>query len=345
MELIEYLEKVEEQIDRLIDRYFGAPVGELNKASAHLLTAGGKRLRPAVMMLAADAVRKGSSDDLIPAAIALELTHSFTLIHDDIMDGDEVRRGVPTVNKKWDEPTAILAGDVLYARAFEFICMALASDAAKLRAVSMLAVTCEEICAGQHLDMAFEDRDDVSEEEYLEMVGKKTGALYAASAAIGGVLAGGSQPQIDALFRYGMNIGSDIREGKQTLINIKAREHGFDLAPYRRRLNDAEIDELIQKLTDIGVIPADQHRYVLCRAGLLRMTEDLLHVLRAYALQNAVRHGDAPKAGAIVGAVMGKHPELRSRAKEVSALVRQVIEEVTALSPEARLKNMQKVGS
>lgn len=278
MELIEYLEKVEEQVDRLIDRYFGAPVGELNKASAHLLTAGGKRLRPAVMMLAADAVRRGSSDDLMPAAIALELTHSFTLIHDDIMDGDEVRRGVPTVNKKWDEPTAILAGDVLYARAFEFICQALTTDAAKLRAVSMLAITCEEICAGQHLDMAFEDRDDVSEEEYLEMVGKKTGALYAASAAIGGVLAGGSQPQIDALFRYGMNIGvafqiqddlidllaspeksgkdraSDIREGKQTLINIKAREHGFDLAPYRRRLSDAEIDDLIQQLTQIGVI-------------------------------------------------------------------------------------------
>jgi geranylgeranyl diphosphate synthase type I len=278
MELIEYLEKVEEQVDRLIDRYFGAPVGELNKASAHLLTAGGKRLRPAVMMLAADAVRRGSSDDLMPAAIALELTHSFTLIHDDIMDGDEVRRGVPTVNKKWDEPTAILAGDVLYARAFEFICQALTADAAKLRAVSMLAITCEEICAGQHLDMAFEDRDDVSEEEYLEMVGKKTGALYAASAAIGGVLAGGSQPQIDALFRYGMNIGvafqiqddlidllaspeksgkdraSDIREGKQTLINIKAREHGFDLTPYRRRLSDAEIDDLIQQLTQIGVI-------------------------------------------------------------------------------------------
>ncbi|WP_440949872.1 polyprenyl synthetase family protein [Methanosphaerula subterraneus] len=278
MELIEYLEKVEEQVDRLIDRYFGAPVGELNKASAHLLTAGGKRLRPAVMMLAADAVRRGSSDDLMPAAIALELTHSFTLIHDDIMDGDEVRRGVPTVNKKWDEPTAILAGDVLYARAFEFICQALTADAAKLRAVSMLAITCEEICAGQHLDMAFEDRDDVSEEEYLEMVGKKTGALYAASAAIGGVLAGGSQPQIDALFRYGMNIGvafqiqddlidllaspeksgkdraSDIREGKQTLINIKAREHGFDLAPYRRRLSEAEIDDLIQQLTQIGVI-------------------------------------------------------------------------------------------
>ncbi len=278
MELIEYLEKVEEQVDRLIDRYFGAPVGELNKASAHLLTAGGKRLRPAVMMLAADAVRRGSSDDLMPAAIALELTHSFTLIHDDIMDGDEVRRGVPTVNMKWDEPTAILAGDVLYARAFEFICQALTADAAKLRAVSMLAITCEEICAGQHLDMAFEDRDDVSEEEYLEMVGKKTGALYAASAAIGGVLAGGSQPQIDALFRYGMNIGvafqiqddlidllaspeksgkdraSDIREGKQTLINIKAREHGFDLAPYRRRLSDAEIDDLIQQLTRIGVI-------------------------------------------------------------------------------------------
>jgi len=278
MELNEYLAMVGERVDRLIDRYFGDPVGELNKASAHLLTAGGKRLRPAVVVLAADAVRAGTSDDLMPAAIALELTHSFTLIHDDIMDGDEVRRGVPTVNKQWDEPTAILAGDVLYARAFAFICQALAPDAAKLRAVSMLAITCEEICAGQHMDMAFETRDDVSEDEYLEMVGKKTGALYAASAAIGGVLAGASQPQIDALYRYGMNIGvafqiqddlidllaspeksgkdraSDIREGKQTLINIKAREHGFDLAPYRRRLTDAEIDALILDLTALGVI-------------------------------------------------------------------------------------------
>ena len=114
-ELSPYLKSVAQQIDGMIDRYFTHAPGELNRASAHLLNAGGKRLRPAVVMLSADAVMHGSSSDIIPAALALELTHTFTLIHDDIMDGDSLRRGVPTVHTKWDMPTGILAGDVLYA--------------------------------------------------------------------------------------------------------------------------------------------------------------------------------------------------------------------------------------
>ena len=276
--LADYLEKNADRIDKVIHRYFGDIHGDLFRASAHLLLAGGKRLRPAVVMLAADAVRKGSSDDLIPAALALELTHNFTLIHDDIMDGDRVRRGVPTVHTVWDEPTAILAGDVLYAKAFEFICLSEASDAAKVRATKMLARTCAEICDGQSMDMAFEKRNDVSEAEYLEMVSKKTGVLYGASAAIGGILAGANPIQTDALYQFGLNSGiafqiqddlidllaspeisgkdqaSDIREGKQTLIAIKAREKGIDLAPYRRSLSPEEINDLIAKLKDAGVI-------------------------------------------------------------------------------------------
>ncbi|HQD26706.1 MULTISPECIES: polyprenyl synthetase family protein [Methanoculleus] len=276
--LADYLEKNADRIDKVIHRYFGDVHGDLFRASAHLLLAGGKRLRPAVVMLAADAVRKGSSDDLIPAALALELTHNFTLIHDDIMDGDRVRRGVPTVHTVWDEPTAILAGDVLYAKAFEFICLSEASDAAKVRATKMLARTCAEICDGQSMDMAFEKRNDVSEAEYLEMVSKKTGVLYGASAAIGGILAGANPIQTDALYQFGLNSGiafqiqddlidllaspeisgkdqaSDIREGKQTLIAIKAREKGIDLAPYRRSLSPEEINDLIAKLKDAGVI-------------------------------------------------------------------------------------------
>ncbi|MCK8519200.1 polyprenyl synthetase family protein [Methanoculleus sp. 7T] len=276
--LEEYLEKNADRIDKVINRYFGDVHGDLFRASAHLLLAGGKRLRPAVVILAADAVKRGSSDDLLPAALALELTHNFTLIHDDIMDGDVTRRGVPTVHTVWDEPTAILAGDVLYAQAFEFICLSDADDAAKVRATKMLARTCAEICEGQSMDMAFETRDDVSEPEYLEMVGKKTGVLYGASAAIGGILAGANPVQADALYQFGVNSGiafqiqddlidlcasseksgkdraSDIREGKQTLIAIKAREKGIDLAPYRRDLTDAEIDDLIARLKDAGVI-------------------------------------------------------------------------------------------
>ena len=275
-ELLPYLESVAQEIDLMIDRYFIDKVGELNKASAHLLAAGGKRLRPAVVMLAADAVKRGSSQDIIQAALALELTHTFTLIHDDIMDDDSLRRGVQTVHTKWDMPTGILAGDVLYARAFEFICLAKAHDNAKVRAVSMLARACADICEGQHMDMSFVHRNDVDEYEYLEMVKKKTGVLYAAAAGIGAILAGSTAHQAKALYLFGLNTGiafqiqddlidlltpaeksgknraSDLREGKQTLIMIKAREKGVDLQKYRRDLSDADIDAAIKELTDAG---------------------------------------------------------------------------------------------
>ncbi len=273
-----YLASVAETIDRMIDRYFVDKTGVLNKASAHLLAAGGKRLRPAVVMLAADAVKPGSSDEILHAALALEVTHTFTLIHDDIMDDDSLRRGVQTVHTKWDVPTGILAGDVLYARAFEHLCMANAKDEAKVRAVTMLARACADICEGQHMDMSFEHRSDVDEGEYLEMVKKKTGVLYAAAAGIGAVLAGGSAVQVKTLYNFGLNTGiafqiqddlidllspaeksgkdqaSDLREGKQTLLMIKAREKGLDLKKYQRALSPADIDRAIRELTDAGVI-------------------------------------------------------------------------------------------
>ncbi|PKL66118.1 MAG: phosphoesterase [Methanomicrobiales archaeon HGW-Methanomicrobiales-3] len=277
-DLPSYLESVAKTIDHMIDRYFVDKTGELNKASAHLLAAGGKRLRPAVVMLAADAVRPGSSDDILQAALALEVTHTFTLVHDDIMDDDKLRRGVQTVHTKWDMPTGILAGDVLYARAFEHICMTTATDAAKVRAVTMLAKACAEICEGQHMDMSFEHRTDVSEGEYLEMVRKKTGVLYAAAAGIGAVLGGGNGVQVKALYNFGLNTGvafqiqddlidlltpseksgkdqaSDLREGKQTLLMIKAREKGLDLKKYQRDLSPADIEAAIRELTAAGVI-------------------------------------------------------------------------------------------
>jgi len=273
-----YLESVAKQIDRMIDRYYVDKAGELNKASAHLLAAGGKRLRPAVVMLAADAVKPGSSDDLMQAALALEVTHTFTLIHDDIMDDDCLRRGVPTVHTKWDMPTGILAGDVLYSRAFEHISLVTAKDEAKVKAIRMLARACADICEGQHMDMSFEHRTDVSEDEYMEMVKKKTGVLYAAAAGIGAVLAGGNAVQVKALYNFGLNTGiafqiqddiidlltpseksgkdqaSDLREGKQTIIMIRAREKGLDLMKYKRDLSAADIDEAIRELTEAGVI-------------------------------------------------------------------------------------------
>jgi geranylgeranyl diphosphate synthase, type I len=277
-ELSLYLSSVAKTIDHMIDRYFIDRTGDLNRASAHLLAAGGKRLRPAVVMLAADAVKAGSSDELLDAALALEITHTFTLIHDDIMDDDSLRRGVQTVHTKWDMPTGILAGDVLYARAFEHICKVNAKDDAKVRAVTMLAKACADLCEGQHMDMSFAHRNDVDEHEYLEMVRKKTGVLYAAAAGIGAILAGGNTVQVKALYSFGLTTGiafqiqddlidlltpaeksgkdqaSDLREGKQTLLTIKAREKGLDLSKYRRDLTPADVQAAIQELTDAGVI-------------------------------------------------------------------------------------------
>jgi len=282
MDLEIYLKQTAAEVNELLRIQYGDPKTALSEAANHLLFAGGKRLRPALFKLSADAIRQGSSSALMPAGLALEVTHNFTLIHDDIMDKDAYRRGQKTVHTLWGEPAAILAGDVLYARAFSLICQSKAEDAPKVESIAMLAKTCVEICEGQQQDISFEDRDDVTRSEYLEMVTKKTGVLYGAAAAIGSLLAGGSKEQTDALYQYGCNIGaafqiqddlidllassdksgkdqaSDIREGKQTLIAIEARLRGVDLKPYRRPLTPDEITALISLLTKEGVIAAVQ---------------------------------------------------------------------------------------
>lgn len=300
MDLETYLRKTATEVNTLLDQYYGNPATELSKASNHLLFAGGKRLRPALFKLAADTIRSGSSAGILPAGLALEVTHNFTLIHDDIMDGDATRRGKPTVHTLWGEPAAILAGDVLFARSFCLIADAMAPDGAKVEASAMLAKTCVEICEGQQLDMSFETRQDVTRDEYLDMVTKKTGVLYGAAAAMGALLSGASKLQTGALYTYGCSIGaafqiqddiidlmasseqsgkdqaSDIREGKQTLIAITAREKGIDLAPYRRALSADEIVSLIGLLENAGIITEVQET----ADTMVRKAIDGLSVLR-----------------------------------------------------------------
>ena len=282
MDLKEYLKQVAFKVDCEADEYSKAVETRLREAASHLLTAGGKRLRPAMVMLAADAVRPGASEDVVEAALALEWLHTYTLVHDDIMDGDSLRRGEPTVHTVYGEPTAILAGDCLHADAFEHICRVKnCEDRAKLVAVQMLAHASHELCEGQQEDISFEERDDVSEAEYLGMVRKKTGVLYAAAAGIGAALAGGDGRQIGAMYTLGLNTGiafqiqddiidlltpsevsgknqaSDLRENKQTIVAITARGMGVDLSKYHKAdLSAEEIAEAIALLEDSGVLPA-----------------------------------------------------------------------------------------
>ena len=266
----------------------------LYSASRYLLDAGGKRLRPTIVLLIAEAVSdveplstdfrtfptpNGEAIDVLSAAVSIEVIQSFTLIHDDIMDDDDLRRGVPAVHREYDTETAILAGDTLYSKAFEYMLDTGAPADRSVRALNELATTCTEICEGQALDVSFEDQTDVSTEEYLEMIEFKTAVLYAAAAAIPATLLGCDQETVDSLHGYGLDIGrafqiqddlldltvssdelgkqrgSDLIEGKRTAITLHARNQGIDveeLVPDSP--SDAEIEAAVERLEAAGSI-------------------------------------------------------------------------------------------
>ncbi len=265
-------------VEEAIRKYL--PVREpegLYKAARHLIGAGGKRLRPVLSLIATEAIGE-DWNRILPAAVAIETIHNFTLIHDDIMDRDVMRRGVPTVHVAFDEATAILAGDTLFAEAFEIITRCDVDAANLVRASRMLTDVCVKICEGQYLDMSFEKQNSISEEDYLEMVKKKTGVLIAASCALPAVLFGKDDEIVDALWNFGLlsgiafqihddvldltgkdkigkDWGSDIVEGKKTLIMIKAMEMGVEIDIFGKgKATKEEIEKAVKKLEKCGAI-------------------------------------------------------------------------------------------
>ncbi|MBE2899296.1 polyprenyl synthetase family protein [Methanothermobacter thermautotrophicus] len=251
MEVVDILRKYSEIADERIRESISDITPEtLLKASEHLITAGSKKIRPSLALLSAEAVG-GEPEDAAGVAAAIELIHTFSLIHDDIMDDDEIRRGEPAVHVLWGEPMAILAGDVLFSKAFEAVIRNGDSERVK-DALAVVVDSCVKICEGQALDMGFEERLDVTEDEYMEMIYKKTAALIAAATKAGAIMGGGSPQEISALEDYGRFIGlafqihddyldvvsdeeslgkpvgSDIAEGKMTLMVVKALERASD---------------------------------------------------------------------------------------------------------------------
>ena len=170
----------------------------------YLLSLGGKRIRP-VLALAACEAEGGDVSDAMPAAMAVELFHNFTLMHDDIMDEAPLRRGRPTVHTKWDDNAAILSGDVMYTLALE--ALEGTPSHALAGVLSMFNTTAREVCEGQQSDMAFESRDEVAVESYVDMIRLKTSVLLAASAAMGAMCAGASKERVEAWYAYGLNVG------------------------------------------------------------------------------------------------------------------------------------------
>jgi geranylgeranyl diphosphate synthase type I len=312
MDVMKYLRKRSRMIEKKVDELFPKRTKPrtLTLASRHLLGAGGKRLRPVLALVSCEAVG-GKARDALKAATALELLHTFTLIHDDIMDRDDFRRNVKTVHRAWGEPMAIIAGDALFAKVFE----AVAASAKQRRLSSSRTVelfetisrASFEICQGQALDIIFEGRARVKESEYMEMISRKTGALMEASTKMGALLGGGKPREVRALAKYGRLIGmafqiqddmlgvageqkkfgkpvgSDIREGKRTLIVVCALKTASrrDRAELLRALGNedaskAEIRRAISILRKTGAI-----EYAARKAReLVEEAKSKLHVLR-----------------------------------------------------------------
>lgn len=170
----------------------------------YTLDTGGKRLRPTLVLMAANLFSEDISSAITPA-IGLEMYHNFTLLHDDVMDKAPDRRGRPTVHVKWDDNTAILSGDAMLSMAFDLVGN-VCDD--KLRPVfELFTKTTIEIGEGQQLDMEFETRDDVSVDEYIEMIRLKTSVLVGCALKMGAIIGGASDKDADVLYDFGVNIG------------------------------------------------------------------------------------------------------------------------------------------
>lgn len=200
----------EAYINRTITEIFediefpNAPAG-LYDPLRYMISIGGKRVRPKLCMLSYSVFKDDLYDEIVEPATALEVFHSFTLIHDDIMDRSPLRRGVPTVWKKWSEDTAILSGDVMNIDSYRR--MAKAPSRVRGKVLDLFIKTATEVCEGQQLDMDFEAEKQVKMDDYMKMIGLKTAVLLACSAKIGALIGGASETDADFLYEYGYQLG------------------------------------------------------------------------------------------------------------------------------------------
>jgi len=232
----------------LVSKLKGNP-HDLYSAASHLIVSGGKRLRPYMVMKSCEMLG-GKTKNAINAASAIEMVHNFTLVHDDIMDNDEMRHGVTTVHKKFGMPIAILAGDVLFSKAYQVVSSTNLPSNSVIELVSRLAKSCVDVCEGQLLDISMANNEKIpSQSQYIKMIEKKTAALFEVSCAMGAICANAKRKDVSNLSSFGKNlgiafqitddligvlgdskvtkkpVGNDLREGKKSLPILLAINH------------------------------------------------------------------------------------------------------------------------
>ncbi|MEX1192468.1 MAG: polyprenyl synthetase family protein [Brumimicrobium sp.] len=198
---VEYQEFLEKKINELD---FPTAPKNLYDPLRYFLTLGGKRTRPTLTLLGCSLFGEPGIK-AVNAAVAIELFHNFTLIHDDIMDDAPLRRGKPTVHERWSNSIGILSGDVLFVEAYKQLAMHETDVLPAL--LKIFSRTAKEVCEGQQMDMDFEERDDVSIDEYIEMIRLKTSVLLGAALEMGAVIAKANDNDIAKIYEFGMNVG------------------------------------------------------------------------------------------------------------------------------------------
>lgn len=276
----------------------------------YILSIGGKRIRPLLMLMGYNLYRD-DVDPIINNALALETYHNFTLLHDDLMDKSDMRRGNPTVHKKWNDNTAILSGDTMLIMAYELFNKGMKNDAAWTAFIEATLGVCE----GQQYDIDFETRNDVTEAEYMEMIRMKTSLLLGYALKIGAMLGGGDQEDVENLYKFGekmglayqlqddlldvygdptkfqKKLGGDIVDNKKTfmLINAYQRANQEQKAELDRWMSTQEFDsaEKIEAVTHIYNI-----------LGIDKLAQQKIEELFALSLQSLdkVKVDEAKKA-------------------------------------------------
>lgn len=310
----EILQKVNDFLDHLpYDRH----PASLYDPVKYVLSLGGKRIRPVLMLLGYNLWRE-QPEDILMTACGIETYHNYTLLHDDLMDNADLRRGHETVHRRWNANTAILSGDSMLVLAYERVAQV---PAEKLRSVlDLFTITALEIGEGQEYDMSFETRMDVTEDEYIEMIRLKTSVLLACSLKIGAILAGAPQADADRLYRlgeqiglafqlqddlldvygdpkvFGKAVGGDIASNKKTymLINAFNRANDKQRAELSRWINaktfnrEVKVAEVTRLYDEIGIrqLCEDKINYYfdLARQTLsqVQVPEDRKQALKAY---------------------------------------------------------------
>lgn len=223
---------------------------ELYEPIDYIMSLGGKRLRPALCLAATDLFDGDINKALLPS-LAIEVFHNFSLIHDDIMDAAPLRRGMPTVHTKWDDNIAILSGDAMLVKAYQYI--AQVDKEILPEVLEVFSKTAIEVCEGQQYDINFESLNEVSEEEYINMIRLKTSVLLGCSLKVGALIAGASEKDVEAIYSFGVNIGiafqiqddildafgesdkfgkqtgGDILNDKKTILMIEAQKQSKEL--------------------------------------------------------------------------------------------------------------------